>query len=54
MPRRIYLEIEIRRFFDNWCDSLKWQRLPSYEKFAAMIEFNFVKKRWWAIQDLNL
>ena len=27
-----------RRFFDNWRDSLKWQRLPSYEKFAAMIE----------------
>jgi transposase len=27
-----------RRFFDNWCDALKWQRLPSYEKFAKMIE----------------
>jgi transposase len=27
-----------RRFFDNWCASLKWQRLPSFEKFAAMIE----------------
>jgi transposase len=27
-----------RRFFDNWCDSLKWQRLEPYEKFAAMIE----------------
>jgi transposase len=27
-----------RRFFDNWRDSLKWQRLPSYEKFAALIE----------------
>jgi transposase len=27
-----------RRFFDNWRDSLKWQRLPSFEKFAAMIE----------------
>lgn len=27
-----------RKFFDNWKSSLKWQRLPSYEKFAAMIE----------------
>lgn len=27
-----------RTFFDNWKDSLKWQRLPAYEKFAAMVE----------------
>lgn len=27
-----------RRFFENWRASLKWQRLKSYEKFAAMIE----------------
>lgn len=27
-----------RRFFNNWRDSLKWQRLPHYKKFAAMIE----------------
>ena len=27
-----------RRFFDNWKESLKWQRLESYEKFSAMIE----------------
>lgn len=27
-----------RRFFDNWKDSLKWQRLKPYEKFAKMIE----------------
>jgi len=27
-----------RRFFDNWKDSLKWQRLEPYEKFAKMIE----------------
>jgi len=27
-----------RRFFDNWRESLRWQRLPSYEKFAAMID----------------
>lgn len=27
-----------RRFFDNWTEALKWQRLPSYRKFAAMIE----------------
>ena len=26
-----------RRFFENWCDSLKWQRLGPYEKFALMI-----------------
>lgn len=27
-----------RKFFDNWCQSLKWQRLKPYEKFARMIE----------------
>jgi transposase len=27
-----------RRFFDNWKNSLKWQRLKPYEKFAEMIE----------------
>jgi transposase len=27
-----------RRFFDNWKDSLKWQRLKPFEKFAEMIE----------------
>jgi transposase len=27
-----------RRFFDNWCDALKWQRLASYKKFAKMID----------------
>lgn len=27
-----------RRFFDNWRDSLKWQRLRPYEKFAELVE----------------
>lgn len=27
-----------RRFFENWCQSLKWQRLPQYQKFAQMID----------------
>jgi transposase len=27
-----------RRFFENWRDSLKWQRIKPYEKFAAMID----------------
>jgi transposase len=27
-----------RKFFDNWRDQLKWQRLTPYEKFAEMIE----------------
>ncbi len=27
-----------RHFFENWRDSLKWQRLKPYEKFAEMIE----------------
>lgn len=27
-----------RRFFDNWRDALKWQRIKPYEKFAAMID----------------
>jgi transposase len=31
-------EASARRFFEKWRAALKWQRLPSYEKFAAMIE----------------
>jgi transposase len=27
-----------RRFFENWKSQLRWQRLTSFEKFAAMIE----------------
>jgi transposase len=27
-----------RRFFENWRESLKWQRLRPYEKFAAMVD----------------
>lgn len=27
-----------RKFFENWRDSLKWQRLEPYEKFAKMID----------------
>jgi transposase len=27
-----------RRFFENWRDALKWQRLEPFEKFAEMIE----------------
>ena len=27
-----------RRFFENWRDALKWQRLKPHEKFAAMID----------------
>ena len=27
-----------RRFFDNWRNALKWQRLKPYEKFAELIE----------------
>jgi transposase len=31
-------EVWARRFFENWRDSLKWQRLLPYERFAAMID----------------
>ncbi len=27
-----------RRFFNNWKDALKWQRLKPFRKFAAMVE----------------
>lgn len=27
-----------RKFFDNWRQSLKWQRLKPFEKFAALVE----------------
>jgi len=27
-----------RKFFDNWCASLKWQRLKPFEEFSKMIE----------------
>ena len=30
-----------RRFFDNWKESLKWQRLKPFEKFAALVERNW-------------
>jgi hypothetical protein len=30
--------IPSRRFFEQWRAALKWQRLESYQKFAAMIE----------------
>ncbi len=33
-----------RKFFDNWKDSLKWQRLKPYEEFVKMIE-----KHWEGI-----
>jgi transposase len=33
-----------RRFFQQWRESLKWQRLPSYQKFATMVE-----KHWEGI-----
>lgn len=31
-------EAGARRFFDNWKQALKWQRLPPYQKFARMID----------------
>ena len=34
-------EAWMRKFFDNWKDSLKWQRLDPYGKFAAMVERNW-------------
>jgi len=27
-----------RRFFDQWCEALRWQRLQPFQKFARMIE----------------
>lgn len=27
-----------QRFFDNWCDALRWQRLRPYEKFSWLVE----------------
>jgi len=30
-----------RRFFDNWKESLKWQRLKPFEKFAGLVERNW-------------
>lgn len=32
------LPLWARRFFDNWRNALKWQRLKPFEKFARMIE----------------
>lgn len=34
-----------KRFFDAWRDSLRWQRLPSFEKFARLVE-----KHWDGIE----
>jgi transposase len=33
-----------RKFFDNWCEQLKWQRLKPFEKFARMVD-----KHWSGI-----
>ena len=38
-----------RRFFDNWKEQLKWQRLKPFEKFATMIE-----KHWDGIASYFL
>jgi transposase len=38
-----------RRFFENWKDQLKWQRLKPFEKFAAMID-----KHWDGIASYYL
>jgi transposase len=32
-----------RRFFEHWRDSLKWQRLPSYQRFAERVERHWDK-----------
>ena len=34
-----------RRFFDNWCGSLRWQRLGPFRKFADLVE-----KHWDGIE----
>jgi len=34
-------EIWARRFFETWRDSLKWQRLKPYAKFAEMIDLHW-------------
>ncbi len=39
--RILRLERRARRFFDNWKESLKWQRREPFEKFAAMVERNW-------------
>lgn len=31
-------ETWVRKFFDNWKEALKWQRLEPYQKFTAMVE----------------
>ncbi len=31
-------EAWMRKFLDNWRDSLKWQRLGPFGKFAALVE----------------
>ena len=31
-------ELWARRFFENWRDALKWQRLGAFEKFARLID----------------
>jgi transposase len=38
-----------RRFFDNWKEQLKWQRLKPFEKFAVMID-----KHWDGIASYFL
>jgi transposase len=37
-----------RKFFQNWKDQLRWQKLKPFEKFAAMIE-----RHWSGIADYS-
>jgi transposase len=36
--RNYHSEAAARRFFDNWKQALKWQRLPPYRKFTRMVD----------------
>jgi len=43
-----------RRFFDNWKESLKWQRLKPFEKFAAMVERNWEGIAAYCVSEENI
>lgn len=36
----------MRKFFEGWRDSLRWQRIPQYEKFAKLVD-----KHWAGIES---
>ncbi|MBI5286557.1 MAG: transposase [Deltaproteobacteria bacterium] len=43
-----------RRFWENWKEQLKWQRLEPYKKFAKMIDNHIDGILWYCDKKVSL